>query len=321
MHLVDTPGNSSPQGGEVFAVTTADGLRLRCARWMPAEQPRGTILISTGRAEAIEKYFETIGELLARNLCVVIFDWRGQGHSARQLRDVHKGHIADFDEYQRDLDAVIAKILKDCPKPWFALGHSMGGAILLEHAHRAGADNPFSRMILSAPMIDLVLRWPNLARVAAALLNGCGLGRLYVPTGGPAHIVARGFEGNPLTCDRFRFERLATLLSGDPSLSLGDPTIGWVRAAFQQMARFKDSDFPKSIRTPMLIFAPQADVVTDSFAAERFATRLKLAQVIWIPSARHEVLMERDDIRARFWAGFDAFVPGTPACMPEEELG
>ena len=29
-----------------------------------------------------------------------------------------------------------------------------------------------------------------------------------------------------------------------------------------------------------------------------------------LPTARHEILMESDAIRAQFWAAFDAFVPG-----------
>ncbi|HMT13304.1 MAG TPA: alpha/beta hydrolase, partial [Aestuariivirga sp.] len=29
--------------------------------------------------------------------------------------------------------------------------------------------------------------------------------------------------------------------------------------------------------------------------------------VVVIPSARHEILMEADEVRAQFWAAFDAF--------------
>jgi lysophospholipase len=29
-----------------------------------------------------------------------------------------------------------------------------------------------------------------------------------------------------------------------------------------------------------------------------------------IPESRHEILMERDHIRAQFWTAFDAFIPG-----------
>ena len=301
--------NPTPDGGVVESLRTSDGLDLRSLRFTPQGPSRGTILIATGRAETAEKYFETIRELLSRQLHVVIFDWRGQGASARQLSDRDKGHIADFADYQRDLDAVIEKVLAPyCPKPWFALGHSMGGAIFLAHAHRG--NSPFARMVLSAPMIDLVLRFPNLARWAVHLLTGMGLGSTYVPTGGRLHIAAKGFGNNPLTTDRARFERMAAILARNPQLSIGDPTIGWVRAAFKLMARFADPAYAHTIDMPTLIFAPQDDWVTDSFAAERFCARLKKGNLIWMPGSRHEILMEQDSIRARFWAAFDAFIPG-----------
>ncbi len=315
MKLVDTPDNPAPEGGTIAFIEAADGVRLRTAMFMPEAPAHGTVLLATGRAETIEKYFETIRELLARNLAVVIFDWRGQGLSARLLRAADKGHIADFAHYQRDLDAVLAKVfVPHAPKPWFALGHSMGGAILLEHAHRQAS--PFERMVLCAPMIDLVLTWPRLARFAAHALHAIGLGRAYVPSGRREPIVVRGFERNPLTTDRFRFDRLTKMVCSEQRLSLGDPTIGWAHAAFRQMARFADPDYPRTIHTPLLVFAPQDDWVTDSFAAERFCARVKIARLIWMPGARHEILMERDTIRARFWAGFDAFVPGSVQEVP-----
>jgi lysophospholipase len=31
-----------------------------------------------------------------------------------------------------------------------------------------------------------------------------------------------------------------------------------------------------------------------------------------LPGAKHEILQEQDQMRAQFWAAFDAFVPGTP---------
>src|SRR5205823_7117864 len=44
-------------------------------------------------------------------------------------------------------------VLPDCPPPFFALAHSMGGAVMLRVAH--AGKRWFDRMVLSAPMIDL----------------------------------------------------------------------------------------------------------------------------------------------------------------------
>jgi lysophospholipase len=59
----------------------SDGLRLRAALF-PAENPRGSVVLSGGRTEFIEKYLEVIGEFVGRGFTVLTHDWRGQGLSA-----------------------------------------------------------------------------------------------------------------------------------------------------------------------------------------------------------------------------------------------
>ena len=41
---------------------------------------------------------------------------------------------------------------------------------------------------------------------------------------------------------------------------------------------------------------------------QRLMARLPRARYIPLSDAEHEILMERDGIRAQFWAAFDAFV-------------
>lgn len=310
MKLVEAPDNPVPPGAITGLIQTVDGITLRTAYFLPPGDCRGTVLIASGRAEYIEKYFETIEALNARRLAVVAFDWRGQGLSTRELADPAKGHIDDFSLYLRDLDAVRVQILEPhCPKPWYGLGHSMGGAILLDQAHEQGS--PFERLVLSAPMIDFTgLRAPKLARTLAVLCDAIGLGSAFVPGGGRRPVVDHGFSGNPLTTDARRFDRIRAILAAEPQLVLGDPTISWAHAAFRLMQKFQDPEYPRGIRTPVLIFAAQNDGVVDSAATEHFAARLKTGRMIMLAASRHEILIEQDPVRARFWAGFDAFIPG-----------
>ena len=136
MDLVLTPDNPCPPGAVAATIRATDGMALRVARWHPLGRARGTIVVCPGRAEFIEKYFEVAGELLERRFAVVVFDWRGQGYSGRELDNSRKGHIDDFSLYERDLEALVVQALSPfCPRPWFAIGHSMGGAILLHQAH------------------------------------------------------------------------------------------------------------------------------------------------------------------------------------------
>jgi lysophospholipase len=310
MEIFPTPDNPAPPGAIVSPVRTADDILLRVVRWVPEGAPLGTIAILAGRTEFIEKYFEVIGELLARGLVVVAMDWRGQGLSGRDLRDSRKGHVDDFAFYERDLDALHQQVLQFlCPQPWFALGHSMGGVILLAQA-RAGR-SPFARLVLTAPMVDIYgLRLPRLVRALVEGIDMVGLGTSFVPGGSRTGVQERAFEGNVLTSDPARFARTANILKAAPQLGLGDPTVGWLNSAFRLIDEFADAEYPRRIFTPTLVFGAGEDRVVSLPDVERFATRLKVGRLIVLPESRHEILMERDHIRAQFWAAFDAFIPG-----------
>jgi len=299
-------------GAVVTRIQTRDGPTLRAARWTSGATAKGTVAILQGRAEFIEKYCEVVAELLERGFDVAVLDWRGQGRSDRLLRNRNKGHIRHFRAYLNDLDAFQDQVLEPfCPRPWFALGHSMGGAILLDQA-RAGR-SPFERMVLTAPMIALCgVRWPRAAHRLARFLGLLGLGRAFIPGGSGRSYMLKGFSGNVLTSDPERYARTAACVEADPSLAIGDPTIRWVDAAFTLMRRFEAFELPISISTPILVVAAGRDKVTDTAAIELFTSRLKCSRCITLPGAEHEILMERRVFRDRFWAAFDAFVPGLP---------
>lgn len=274
------------------------------------------MLICTGRGEFIEKYFEVAADLLRRHFAVVVFDWRGQGLSSRLLRNGRKGHVADFAEFDADLRAVIEGILEPaCPRPFFALAHSMGGTVLLRHARTGPC--AFARIVLSAPMVAIDrLPAPGILRVLARSLATVGLGHLFVPSGRRTAVFDHGFEGNLLTGDPRRFADMMVLSRTEPRLTIDAPTIGWLRAALDAMAPFASFDYPARLAVPTLMVVPGGDRVVSATAMERFGQRLKAGTIVTIPGARHEILMERDELRAQFWAAFDAFVPGTSAVPP-----
>ena len=312
MELCTIAANPAPPGAAVSMITTWDKLNLRVARWSCGAACVGSVAILPGRAEFIEKYFEVVTELLNRNFDVAVMDWRGQGRSDRLLSDRRKGHVGHFRAYERDLDALRSEILEPfCRPPFFALGHSMGGAILIAQA-RAGR-SPFERIVLTAPMIDLYgLRFPRAARLLVGALAGLGFGRAFMPGGGgDIPYMTRAFEGNVLTADPVRYVRTADIIAAAPELAIGDPTIGWINAAFNLMRKFEDAEYPRRVLTPILVLAAGADKLVDTAAIENFASRLKAGRCITLPVARHEILVERETIREQFWAAFDAFIPGS----------
>lgn len=312
MTLVSIPANPVPDDVVSGMIKTRDGVELRFARWAPPAGRKGTVCVFTGRGESIEKYFETVRDLRDRGFAVAMIDWRGQGHSSRRLSDPHKGYVRHFSDFETDVGAFVEQIvLPDCPPPYYALAHSMGGAVMLRVA-RSGK-RWFDRIVLSAPMIDLpgyATRLPT--RILVRALRLAGMGGNYVPGGSSELTGAASFEGNPLTSDPVRYARNAAIIEEDSSLGLASPTVAWADEAFKAMMGFRAVDYPSKIRQPILMLAASADTIVSTAAIEEFAYHLPAGSHLVIAGSRHEILQEQDRYRAQFWAAFDAFVPGTP---------
>ncbi|MES2195386.1 MAG: alpha/beta hydrolase [Pseudomonadota bacterium] len=312
MTLVSIPANPVPDDVVTGTIKTPDGAELRFARWAPPAGRKGTVCVFTGRSEQIEKYFETVRDLRDRGFAVAMIDWRGQGHSSRRLRDPRKGYVRDFADFEIDVETFVQQVvLPDCPPPYFALAHSMGGAVMLRIAH--AGKRWFDRMVLSAPMIDLPGRATSFA--AAALLRTLrltGQGGRYIPGGSDALTGSESFVNNPFTSDPVRFARNAAILEEDPTLGLGSPTVAWADTAVRTMRGFRAANYPLQIRQPILMLAASSDTIVSTAAIEEFAYHLRAGSHLVIAGSRHEILQEQDRYRAQFWAAFDAFVPGTP---------
>ena len=312
MTLVSIPANPVPDNVVTGTIKTPDGAELRFARWAPPAGRKGTVCVFAGRTEQIEKYFETVRDLRDRGFAVAMIDWRGQGHSSRRLRDPRKGYVRDFADFEIDVETFVQQVvLPDCPPPYFALAHSMGGAVMLRIAH--AGKRWFDRMVLSAPMIDLPGRATSLPAVALLrTLRLTGQGGRYVPGGSDALTGSESFVNNPFTSDPVRFARNAAILEEDPTLGIGSPTVAWADTAIRTMRGFRAADYPLQIRQPILMLAASSDSIVSTAAIEEFAYHLRAGSHLVIAGSRHEILQEQDRYRGQFWAAFDAFVPGTP---------
>jgi lysophospholipase len=312
MTLVSIPANPVPEDVVSGTIKTPDGAELRFARWAPPAGRKGTVCVFPGRSEPIEKYFETVRDLRDRGFAVAMIDWRGQGHSSRRLRDPRKGYVRDFSDFEVDVETFVQQVvLPDCPPPYFALAHSMGGAVMLRLAH--AGKRWFDRMVLSAPMIDLPGRRTSfVTRTLLRTMRLMGQGGRYVPGGSDALTGTESFINNPFTSDPVRYSRNAAILEEDPTLGIGSPTVAWADTAFRAMHTFRGVNYPSEIRQPILMLAASNDSIVSTAAIEEFAYHLRAGSHLVIAGSRHEILQEQDRYRGQFWAAFDAFVPGTP---------
>lgn len=314
MELIGLNNNPIPDGATTGRVTIDERVFLRYARWAPTTSfVRGTVVLVQGRSEYIEKYFETVSDLRRRGFYVATFDWRGQGGSSRDLKNSRKGHIWDFGQYDNDLHSFMHQVVfPDCPAPYYALGHSMGGHILIRDAGLGLCQ--FDRMVLSAPLLRMsreTLGMPQeLVTAASVLASWFGLGEHFVWGGTEVNLNQRGYEGNKLTRDRARFNRNKAILDAAPDLSIGSPTYAWLLAALRSTSLVMQESFASAVKIPILLIGAGSDRIVSNIATREFAERLKNGSNVMIPNARHEILQEGDSIREQFWSGFDAFIPG-----------
>lgn len=304
MKLYPTPENPSPPSAECQHVITRDKIRLRAMKAVPLDV-RGTVVIIGGRGDFLERYFETMEDLMARGFAVASVDLRGQGGSQRLSDEIYRGPVRSFADFDEDVRAFMEDVvLPHCPAPYFALGHSTGGHVLL----RVLRDKKwFKKAVLVAPLVDVLYGvWPR--ALAAALVStvvACGLGGMFLP-GAMKHPMGREhFTGNPLTSDEWRWNRDSGTLEAAPNLGLGGATFSWLHAARRSMAsvaRMKKSP------VPILIISSGMDHVVSNDAIWRLARRVPGISLVSIPGAQHEILTENDAVRRQFLAAFDSFV-------------
>jgi lysophospholipase len=272
-------------------------------------QTRGVCVLLGGQTEFIEKYDEVIGELNARGFTVATFDWRGQGGSERGQHNPLPAHVRDFAEYDDDLTSFLDQVVRPISDaPPFALAHSMGGHILLRTLHdKPGA---IRAAVLSAPMIEFSARGypPWLARAVTGLHNALDRGGDFAwgMAGRDPFLIT--FDTQLVTSDRERFARAQKFLSDHPDLRLAGPSWGWLQAAYRSMARMAQPGYAEAIETPTLVCGPGKDRICVTEATREFARRMPHGEYLDLPDSEHEILMENDGIRARFWAAFDEFV-------------
>ena len=265
------------------------------------------MVLSPGRTEPIEKYFEVVRDLTGRGFSVLVHDWRGQGASDRLLPDRLAGHAEGVEDFLVDYRRLLERFGAELPRPWVALGHSMGGCLTLL-ALEDGA--PFEAGILSAPMLCIRTPAPHWVMEPMAWLM-VKLGRAAAPTPGVANDpLADIFERNRLTHDAARYRRFVTQLNALPDLALGHPTWGWLHFALQATRTARRADRLRKVTIPVTVLGAGADRIIETPITRRVAAELPHGRYLEVEGSFHEILMETDARRAVFWEAFDALVEG-----------
>ncbi|MDQ8755389.1 alpha/beta hydrolase [Sphingosinicella sp. LHD-64] len=306
MNDLAAPRRTRPSDAVFSQWRAQDGWPLRRMDWAqpPGVEARGSLIFASGRGDFIEKYLEIYGWWHSAGWNVTAFDWRGQGHSRG---DIVGGNLTDFGPLIEDFGALIADWRAGSPGPHVAVGHSMGGHLLL----RTLVDKrpALDAAVLIAPMLLVNSKPipPVLSPWIAGFMSLIGrrdrrLAR--APTHGPRR--QRALTGSSPE----RYEDETWWWGQEPAFNIGVPSWGWLRAAFRSAAATFTPAKLAEVELPVLILATEIDRLVSIGAIRRAAALLPQAELHVYPDAAHEILREGDPIRLDALERIDAFLAG-----------
>jgi lysophospholipase len=178
------------------------------------------------------------------------------------------------------------------------IAHSMGGCIGLRGLMRG---LPVRAAAFSAPMWGIAMAaWLRpVASVVSALAGPLGLVNRYAPsTSAETYLLQAPFAGNVLTTDRDMWDYMRRQVAEVPELALGGPSIGWLKAALHECAALAVLPAPK---VPAICALGTAEKVVDVPPVHLRMAGWANGQLDLYPGAEHEIMMEGQAVRARFF--------------------
>lgn len=297
-----------PAGAHIARWRAADGWSLRRFDWPAEGRARGSILFQGGRGDIIEKYLESFGHWHVRGWAVTAFDWRGQGGSGRLSRDPNVGHATDFAPFVADLVGFWAEWSQTAPEPLVAIGHSMGGHLILRALVERAIDP--AAAVLVAPMLGLhaPLGWQALAEGFARVMGRLGdsARRAWRDNEIPGALSPRQAL---LTHDRARYADETWWKEAHPELLLGPPSWAWVIEAFRSTRALREDPQLAAMAVPVLGLVADADKLVNAKLAVATLERLPDARIVRFGrESAHEILREADPVRDRALDEIDRFL-------------
>jgi len=130
----------------------------------------------------------------------------------------------------------------------------------------------------------------------------------YFPGSKPNMGKETPFKGNDLTSDLHRYKRTQKLVRENPDIRLWGVTNAWVKAAKGSLLKIRKHGWLENIKTRTLIINPIKDRVVNHMKTIQVAKRLPNCKIINVDNIEHEILMEKDIYRKKFWNFFDEFI-------------
>jgi lysophospholipase len=277
------------------AFSGVGGLKIRYAAFSQ-KKSSGALILLPGKSETYLKYAELFFDLRELPLSLYGMDHRGMGFSERMLPDRLKVHVERFDDYLEDVRTFVQEVVEtDAQERLFVLGHSTGALIAALYLQRF--PQTFQAGILCSPLFGLKMGpLPGfLLRLLARRIDRPGRHEQYAP--GQRELKRPSFRSNTITHSYPRWSLWEQeIIPTTEAIRLGGVTNHWIRESL--LAGRRAVLGAGKIAVPLLLLQAEQDAITAAAPQERFCALAPRCRRLRLMGARHEILIERDDIRS-----------------------
>ena len=237
-------------------------------------KPRGTVFILHGYFDHVGLYSQLIDRCLGAGFDVLACDQPGHGLSSGT-----PAAIGSFLEYQAVLTDVMASVRRHVRAPWYAVGQSTGGAILIDYLltnHHDRETSDFRRVVLLAPLIR-PMGWLG-AKVLHSLVKP---------------FISRWRRAFGANSGNSRF--LKFLRDYDP-LQARAVHVDWVSALRQWVPHIESA---RPVDFPITVVQGEKDLTVDwQHNLRIIRNKFSSVEELRIPDGRHHLVNEAQDLQA-----------------------
>lgn len=259
---------------------------------------KGALVFSPGRGESYLTYPELEYDLVQAGFSVYVIDHRSQGYSGRIARDPQVVTVESYDNYVTDFTTFVDTVVNSVPHAHrYLLTNSMGGPIGALYLAKHPAT--FERAVLSVPMFEI-----NTHGIPEPI--GLALAKFETSIGHGDHFAKLGGEkpydfNAQKDCDStdghvVRRCEIANLVRANPATASGGSSYRWVAQSLETTRQIRKG-LGTQIQIPVLIFQAGRDQLVLPGGEDGFCRQAPHCTKLSFPSASHEILSERDEIR------------------------
>ncbi|NFG62819.1 alpha/beta hydrolase [Clostridium sp. CMCC3677] len=261
------------------------------------ENSKGTIVISHGFTETLEKYKEIIYYFLNKGYSVYGIEHRGHGRSGSLgVVDESQINIEDFNLYISDFKVFIDNIVKPSlgDEKLFLFAHSMGGAIGTKFLE----ENPgyFDAAILSAPMLEINTgSVPSfIAKSISWICTTLPFGYKYAPTQKP-YSNEYSLEDS-CTSSEPRYKYYYDIQSNNKEFQRGGSSFNWLKSSLDITEEITKKENASKVKIPVLLFQAEKDTYVKPKGQNEFSEYAPNCKLVLMAGAKHEIYREKDGI-------------------------